>query len=158
MLSSLFSSSGEHCEVSSRSGRCVPGVCKNGGTCINLLIGGFKCKCPPGDFEKPYCEMTTRSFPPLSFVTFKGLRQRFHFTVSLIFATRERNALILYNGRFNEKHDFIALEIIEEQIQLTFSADLHLFQLTDKFNLKNQPGDPIVFITPGLPNMWLGFT
>ncbi|XP_073429603.1 cadherin EGF LAG seven-pass G-type receptor 1 isoform X2 [Dendrobates tinctorius] len=113
---------GEHCEVSSRSGRCVPGVCKNGGTCINLLIGGFKCKCPPGDFEKPYCEMTTRSFPPQSFVTFKGLRQRFHFTVSLMFATRERNALILYNGRFNEKHDFIALEIIEEQIQLTFSA------------------------------------
>lgn len=38
------------------------------------------------------------------------------------FATRERNALLLYNGRFNEKHDFIALEIIEEQIQLTFSA------------------------------------
>ncbi|XP_063302853.1 cadherin EGF LAG seven-pass G-type receptor 1 isoform X3 [Pelobates fuscus] len=113
---------GEHCEVSSRSGRCVPGVCKNGGTCINLLIGGFKCECPPGEYERPYCEMTTRSFPPQSFVTFKGLRQRFHFTVSLIFATRERNALILYNGRFNEKHDFIALEIIEEQIQLTFSA------------------------------------
>ena len=38
------------------------------------------------------------------------------------FATRERNALLLYNGRFNEKHDFIALEIIEEQVQLTFSA------------------------------------
>ncbi|XP_044136159.1 cadherin EGF LAG seven-pass G-type receptor 1 isoform X1 [Bufo gargarizans] len=113
---------GEHCEVSSRSGRCVPGVCKNGGTCINLLIGGFTCKCPPGEFEKPYCEMTTRSFPPQSFVTFKGLRQRFHFTVSLMFATRERNALILYNGRFNEKHDFIALEIIGEQVQLTFSA------------------------------------
>lgn len=38
------------------------------------------------------------------------------------FATRERNALLLYNGRFNEKHDFIALEIIDEQIQLTFSG------------------------------------
>lgn len=38
------------------------------------------------------------------------------------FATRERNALLLYNGRFNEKHDFIAVEIIEEQIQLTFSG------------------------------------
>ncbi|XP_018408005.1 PREDICTED: cadherin EGF LAG seven-pass G-type receptor 1 [Nanorana parkeri] len=113
---------GENCDVSSRSGRCVPGVCKNGGTCINLLIGGFTCKCAPGEFEKPYCEMTTRSFPPQSFVTYKGLRQRFHFTISLMFATRERNALILYNGRFNEKHDFIALEIIEEQIQLTFSA------------------------------------
>ncbi|XP_030628227.1 cadherin EGF LAG seven-pass G-type receptor 1 [Chanos chanos] len=113
---------GEHCEVDARSGRCVPGVCKNGGKCVDLLVGGFMCQCPKGEYEKPYCEMTTRSFPGQSFVTFRGLRQRFHFTVSFMFATRERNALLLYNGRFNEKHDFIAVEIIEEQIQLTFSA------------------------------------
>ncbi|XP_067361274.1 cadherin EGF LAG seven-pass G-type receptor 2 isoform X3 [Channa argus] len=113
---------GERCELSSRSGRCAPGVCKNGGTCVNLLVGGFKCECPPGGYEKPYCEMTTRNFPPHSFLTFKGLRQRFHFTLSLIFATKEPNGLLLYNGRFNEKHDFIAMEIINEQIQLTFSA------------------------------------
>lgn len=43
-------------------------------------------------------------------------------------ATRERNALLLYNGRFNERHDFIAIEIVEEQIQLTFSAG-ELFNL-----------------------------
>uniref|UniRef100_A0A4W3HTH2 Cadherin EGF LAG seven-pass G-type receptor 1 n=1 Tax=Callorhinchus milii TaxID=7868 RepID=A0A4W3HTH2_CALMI len=113
---------GDHCEMSARSGRCAPGVCKNGGSCINLLVGGFRCECPSGEYDRPYCKMTTRSFPAQSFVTFKGLRQRFHFTVSLMFATKERNALLLYNGRFNEKHDFIALEIIEEQIQLTFSA------------------------------------
>ncbi|XP_008587228.1 PREDICTED: cadherin EGF LAG seven-pass G-type receptor 1, partial [Galeopterus variegatus] len=113
---------GEHCEVSARSGRCANGVCKNGGTCVNLLIGGFHCVCPPGEYERPYCEVTTRSFPPQSFVTFRGLRQRFHFTLSLTFATQERNALLLYNGRFNEKHDFIALEIVDEQVQLTFSA------------------------------------
>uniref|UniRef100_A0A4X2MBG7 Cadherin EGF LAG seven-pass G-type receptor 1 n=2 Tax=Vombatus ursinus TaxID=29139 RepID=A0A4X2MBG7_VOMUR len=113
---------GEYCEVNARSGRCAPGVCKNGGKCVNLLVGGFKCECPAGRYEKPYCGVTTRSFPAQSFVTFKGLRQRFHFTLSLTFATRERNALLLYNGRFNEKHDFLALEIIEEQIQLTFSA------------------------------------
>ncbi|TSK13169.1 Cadherin EGF LAG seven-pass G-type receptor 1 [Bagarius yarrelli] len=113
---------GEHCEVNARSGRCVPGVCKNGGKCVDLLVGGFICQCPSGEYEKPYCEMTTRSFPGQSFITFRGLRQRFHFTVSFMFATQERNALLLYNGRFNEKHDFIAVEIIEEQIQLTFSA------------------------------------
>lgn len=38
------------------------------------------------------------------------------------FATKERDGLLLYNGRFNEKHDFVALEVIQEQIQLTFSA------------------------------------
>uniref|UniRef100_A0A8C1TJ47 Cadherin EGF LAG seven-pass G-type receptor 1a n=1 Tax=Cyprinus carpio TaxID=7962 RepID=A0A8C1TJ47_CYPCA len=113
---------GENCEIDARSGRCVPGVCKNGGECVNLLVGGFTCSCPSGEYEKPFCEMTTRSFPGQSFITFRGLRQRFHFTVSFMFATRERNALLLYNGRFNEKHDFIAVEIIEEQIQLTFSA------------------------------------
>ncbi|KAL4681681.1 hypothetical protein H8959_007158 [Pygathrix nigripes] len=119
---------GEHCEVDARSGRCANGVCKNGGTCVNLLIGGFHCVCPPGEYERPYCEVTTRSFPPRSFVTFRGLRQRFHFTVSLTFATQERNGLLLYNGRFNEKHDFIALEIVDEQVQLTFSADATLLQ------------------------------
>ncbi|KAK5610636.1 Cadherin EGF LAG seven-pass G-type receptor 2 [Crenichthys baileyi] len=113
---------GERCELSSRSGRCAPGVCKNGGTCVNLLVGGFKCECLPGGYERPYCEMTIRNFPPNSFLTFKGLRQRFHFTLSLTFATKEPNGLLLYNGRFNEKHDFIAMEIISEQIQLTFSA------------------------------------
>ncbi|KAF7228987.1 transcript variant X3 [Nothobranchius furzeri] len=113
---------GDHCELSASSDHCVPGVCKNGGKCVNRLAGGFMCQCPPGEYEKPYCEMTTRSFPGHSFVTFRGLRQRFHFTVSFMFATRERNALLLYNGRFNEKHDFIALEIANEQIQLTFSG------------------------------------
>ncbi|XP_054640393.1 cadherin EGF LAG seven-pass G-type receptor 2 isoform X5 [Dunckerocampus dactyliophorus] len=113
---------GERCDLSSRSGRCAPGVCKNAGVCVNLLVGGFKCECPAGGYERPYCEMTTRNFPPHSFLTFKGLRQRFHFTVSLTFATKEPNGLLLYNGRFNEKHDFIAMEIISEQIQVTFSA------------------------------------
>nr|XP_055073359.1 cadherin EGF LAG seven-pass G-type receptor 2 [Misgurnus anguillicaudatus] len=118
----LHDYTGDRCEISSRSGRCTDAVCRNGGTCVNLLVGGFKCECPSGGFEKPFCSVSSRNFPPQSFITFRGLRQRFHFTLKLSFASREPNGLLLYNGRFNEKHDFIALEIINQQIQLTFSA------------------------------------
>ncbi|XP_053313796.1 cadherin EGF LAG seven-pass G-type receptor 2 [Spea bombifrons] len=113
---------GFHCEISLRSARCSAGLCRNGGICVNLLVGGFHCDCPPGAYEAPYCTVTTRAFNGESFLTFRGLRQRFHFTLSLSFATREQNGLLLYNGRFNGKHDFIVLEVTDEQVQLTFSA------------------------------------
>uniref|UniRef100_A0A670IVL0 Cadherin EGF LAG seven-pass G-type receptor 3 n=1 Tax=Podarcis muralis TaxID=64176 RepID=A0A670IVL0_PODMU len=113
---------GDNCEVDSRAGRCVPGVCRNGGTCTNSADGGFQCHCPPGGFEKPYCEVSTRSFPPKSFIMFRGLRQRFHLTLSLSFATLERSGLLIYNGRLNEKHDFLAVEIVDGQVQLKYST------------------------------------
>ena len=28
--------------------QCTNGTCSNGGTCINLLKGGFVCVCPAG--------------------------------------------------------------------------------------------------------------
>nr|XP_033782493.1 cadherin EGF LAG seven-pass G-type receptor 3 [Geotrypetes seraphini] len=113
---------GDNCEVDSGAGRCVPGVCRNGGTCTNLANGGFQCQCPSGGFEKPYCELSIRSFPPNSFVMFRGLRQRFRMSLSVSFATLEKNGLLLYNGRLNEKHDFIALEITDGQVQLKYST------------------------------------
>uniref|UniRef100_A0A8V1AD04 Cadherin EGF LAG seven-pass G-type receptor 3 n=1 Tax=Gallus gallus TaxID=9031 RepID=A0A8V1AD04_CHICK len=114
--------SGENCEVDSRSGRCQPGVCRNGGTCTNGADGGFRCQCPAGGFETPFCELSTRSFPPRSFVMFRGLRQRFHLTLSLSFSTVEPGGLLLYNGRLNERHDFLAVEIIQGQVQLKYST------------------------------------
>uniref|UniRef100_A0A669P1K7 Cadherin EGF LAG seven-pass G-type receptor 3 n=1 Tax=Phasianus colchicus TaxID=9054 RepID=A0A669P1K7_PHACC len=114
--------SGENCEVDSRSGRCQPGVCRNGGTCTNGADGGFRCQCPAGSFETPFCELSTRSFPPRSFVMFRGLRQRFHLTLSLSFSTVEPGGLLLYNGRLNERHDFLAVEIIQGQVQLKYST------------------------------------
>uniref|UniRef100_A0A671M6S3 Cadherin EGF LAG seven-pass G-type receptor 3-like n=1 Tax=Sinocyclocheilus anshuiensis TaxID=1608454 RepID=A0A671M6S3_9TELE len=89
---------GERCEFDRRGGRCVAGVCRNGGTCLELSGGGFRCECPAGGYEKPYCSVTTRSFPPKSFMMFRGLRQRFHLSISLSFATLESNGLLFYNG------------------------------------------------------------
>ncbi|KAJ0036501.1 hypothetical protein NQD34_005178 [Periophthalmus magnuspinnatus] len=113
---------GERCELDRRQGRCVPGVCRNGGTCRELSGGGFRCECPAGEYEKPYCTVTARSFPPKSFVMFRGLRQRFHLSISLSFATLENTGLLFYNGRFNEKHDFIALEIQDGQVVFKYST------------------------------------
>uniref|UniRef100_A0A8C3D3U7 Cadherin EGF LAG seven-pass G-type receptor 3 n=1 Tax=Cairina moschata TaxID=8855 RepID=A0A8C3D3U7_CAIMO len=114
--------SGENCEVDSRSGRCQPGVCRNGGTCTDGADGGFRCQCPAGGFEAPFCEVSARSFPPRSFVMFRGLRQRFHLTLALSFSTVEPSGLLLYNGRLNERHDFLAVEIIQGQLQLKYST------------------------------------
>eukprot|EP00064_Thunnus_orientalis_P019312 superscaffoldBa00004777_g19429 len=116
------SETGDRCEFDRRQGRCVPGVCRNGGTCRELSGGGFRCECPAGGYERPYCTVTARSFPPKSFAMFRGLRQRFHLSISLTFATLENSGLLFYNGRFNEKHDFIALEIQEGQVVLKYST------------------------------------
>ncbi|KAM9752004.1 cadherin EGF LAG seven-pass G-type receptor 3 isoform 2-T2 [Menidia menidia] len=113
---------GDRCEFDRRQGRCMPGVCRNGGTCRELSGGGFRCECPAGGYEHPYCTVTARSFQPKSFVMFRGLRQRFHLSLSLTFATLESSGLLFYNGRFNEKHDFIALEIQEGQVVFKYST------------------------------------
>ncbi|XP_035377944.1 cadherin EGF LAG seven-pass G-type receptor 3 isoform X2 [Electrophorus electricus] len=113
---------GERCEFDRHGGRCVAGVCRNGGTCRELSGGGFRCECPAGGYERPYCAISTRSFPPKSFIMFRGLRQRFHLSISLSFATLESSGLLFYNGRFNEKHDFLALEILEGQVVLKYST------------------------------------
>ncbi|KAK6993582.1 protocadherin-like wing polarity protein stan, partial [Biomphalaria glabrata] len=36
------------------------------------------------------------------------------------FATQEKDGLLIYNGRFNGEHDFIALEIVNSQIKFSF--------------------------------------
>lgn len=38
------------------------------------------------------------------------------------FATVERGGLLIYNGRLNEKHDFLAVEIVDGQVQLKYST------------------------------------
>ncbi|MEQ2187924.1 Cadherin EGF LAG seven-pass G-type receptor 1 [Goodea atripinnis] len=73
----------DRCEFNRRQSRCVPGVCRNGGTCREHSGGGFDCVCPPGGYEGPYCTVSARSFPPKSFAMFRGLRQRFHLSISL---------------------------------------------------------------------------
>lgn len=44
-------------------------------------------------------------------------------------ATRDLNSLLFYNGRYNEKHDFVALEVINGQVQFSFSLGSEVVQV-----------------------------
>ena len=38
------------------------------------------------------------------------------------FATQKLNGLLFYNGRLNELHDFMSLELVEGQVRFSFST------------------------------------
>ncbi|XP_046394946.1 protocadherin-like wing polarity protein stan isoform X2 [Ischnura elegans] len=103
---------GVNCEIDINYDTCQPGICRSGSSCAPLIKGGFICEgCPLGEHYTKLCELRARSFPPSSFLTFPALKQRHRLTLQLRFATQSEDGLLLYNGRYNEKHDFIALEI-----------------------------------------------
>lgn len=83
--------------------------------------GGHSCvQSNPTPHHPPYtqtCELKSRSFSKNSFLTFESLRQRHRFNIKLKFATIYEDGLLLYNGRYNELHDFIALQIVKGRIR-----------------------------------------
>ncbi|XP_076313585.1 protocadherin-like wing polarity protein stan isoform X2 [Tachypleus tridentatus] len=123
---------GRNCELNLLEDRCsVPGVCRGGSQCANLIDGGFICEnCTHSSWSTRLCELRARSFSRGSFLTFPALRQRHRVNIKLSFATREKNALLLYNGRYNDKHDFIALEIIDSQVVFTFCLGINISRVS----------------------------
>ncbi|XP_071784509.1 cadherin EGF LAG seven-pass G-type receptor 2-like isoform X3 [Asterias amurensis] len=113
---------GPNCEFDFSEGRCTDNLCKNGGSCRNFLLGGFECVCTGPEFDGQLCEIRTRNFPESSFLMFRSLNRQIRFQMSLSFATKVDNGLLFYNGRYNQKHDFIALEIVNGQVRFLFSA------------------------------------
>ncbi|XP_012235255.2 protocadherin-like wing polarity protein stan [Linepithema humile] len=115
---------GNNCEISLDYGTCSPDICRGGSRCTIKSTGGFACEgCPVSALESvtPLCELKARSFGPATFLTFASLRQRHRLHLRLKFATELPNGLLLYNGRYNERHDFIALEIVDSRVQFSFS-------------------------------------
>lgn len=90
-----------------------------------LCEGSSSCmQSTAGPHQPPYtasCGLRSRSFSKNSFLTFESLRQRHRFNLKLRFSTIQENGLLLYNGRYNELHDFISLEILEGRINFSFS-------------------------------------
>lgn len=115
---------GQNCEISMEKNSCQANLCMGGSQCITKVQGGFFCdSCPVRPLENvtPMCQLKARSFGPTTFLTFPSLKQRHRLDLKMKFATESSEGLLLYNGRYNEKHDFIALEIVESQIHFSFS-------------------------------------
>ncbi|XP_063379045.1 protocadherin-like wing polarity protein stan [Cydia fagiglandana] len=89
-------------------------VCRGGSQCVPKREGGILCQGCTIDvaYTTAMCELRARSFPQSSFLTFPGLKRRHRVHLKLKFATQGTSGLLLYNGRYNERHDFIALELI----------------------------------------------
>lgn len=52
------------------------------------------------------------------------------------FATVQETGLLLYNGRYNERHDFIALEVVEggKGVQFSFSLGSHVTRVVARLS------------------------
>ncbi|ESO95836.1 hypothetical protein LOTGIDRAFT_231995 [Lottia gigantea] len=117
---------GVNCEISMTSKydaeTCPDDLCRLPSYCVPLIDGGFQCKgCPDTEDYDQFCRLRTRSFSSRSFLSFPSLRKRHRFKIEMRFATQKKNGLLFYNGRFNEQHDYIALEIVEGQVVFSFS-------------------------------------
>ncbi|XP_062576129.1 cadherin EGF LAG seven-pass G-type receptor 2-like isoform X1 [Saccostrea cucullata] len=119
---------GETCEINLRKQfdilTCPQNVCQSPSQCeANQNQGGFQCRgCPAEPHYDKYCQLTTRSFAIGSYLTFPAFKRRFRFNIQLKFATQMKDGLLFYNGRFNDRNDFMALEIVDGQLQFSFST------------------------------------
>ncbi|XP_055589136.1 protocadherin-like wing polarity protein stan isoform X4 [Uranotaenia lowii] len=108
---------GVHCEVEIKKLKpCAADTCGEGYSCLSHSLN-----TPHNPSYTSTCELMSRSFTRNSFLTFPSMKQRHRFNIKLNFATVRDNGLLLYNGRYNEQHDFIALEIIDGKVMFSFS-------------------------------------
>lgn len=116
---------GKNCEIDIMRNDCSKSLCKQPSTCSSQSAGstaGFRCSnCTFSEWSSPVCELQTRSFTRGSYLAFPSLDRRNRFKLSFKFATRHDNQLLLYNGRFDDKQDFMSVEILDSRLLFSFS-------------------------------------
>jgi hypothetical protein len=86
-------------------------------------IDNFYCmNCTNSEWSNEFCELKSRSFAPGSYLTFNTIKNRHRFQISLKFATTQSNGLLFYNGRFDEKNDFISLQFNDNNLIFSYST------------------------------------
>lgn len=93
------------------------------GSC-NLSVG-YICRCF-GGYDGPNCELTTRSFEPGEWIWLPPPQQCTVGSLSLEFASREANGLLLYGGPTSpvgngDVYDFITVELSGGKVLVSMS-------------------------------------
>lgn len=89
---------------------------------LSVSSGGFTCQgCPYPQWSTELCQLRARTFTKDSYITLPHLNRRHRFQITLRFATFQKDALLLYNGRYNDRHDFIAIAIVDSYLRFTYS-------------------------------------
>ncbi|KAB5550601.1 hypothetical protein PHYPO_G00055620 [Pangasianodon hypophthalmus] len=97
----------DHCA----SSPCLHGQCSN-------FLTGYTCHCPFG-VTGVNCEEHSYGFEELSYLEFPPLNPRYNF-ISMEFATVNLNSLLLYNAGELSTSEFLALEIVDGRLRLSF--------------------------------------
>ncbi|XP_065207824.1 neural-cadherin isoform X2 [Planococcus citri] len=125
---------------------CTPFHCLNGGRCIENKVS-VSCKCPPG-FMGPRCQATTRSFKGNGWAWLPPLQVCEKSHLSIEFATRKGDGLLLYNGPIVAPEpeeillsDFISLELDRGQPRLLIDFGSGTLELKVKTKKSLDDGD-----------------
>ncbi|XP_078600673.1 protocadherin Fat 4-like [Branchiostoma floridae x Branchiostoma japonicum] len=108
---------GKNCEID--VDYCISQPCLNNGTCTDGQTS-YSCRCGFGE-KGDNCEITSYGFEEVSYMQFPVLDQRNN-DIMIEFATVMTNALLLYNydAEESDSSDFIALEIMEGKLRLSY--------------------------------------
>ncbi|KAF6018704.1 CELSR1 [Bugula neritina] len=141
---------GERCEYNTmiavyNASYCPNEVCTGEGAyCVDLIRGGFAChqgavRCVETDTRTDTCTTRTVSFVSGSYLMFPALQSRIRFNIQLSFATRKKSGLLLYNGRYNHLHDFIALQLIDHKavLKMSFANQTYSVSVGNKYGLND---------------------
>nr|KAG5699632.1 hypothetical protein BaRGS_005080 [Batillaria attramentaria] len=112
---------GKFCETEFQ---CVSRPCLNGATCLEDLEvpeGGFRCLCAYGFFGD-VCEKSSLGFNEGSYLTMPTISEFGNIVVTGHFATRSRNALLLFNPVSINSVDsgYVALEVVNGAVRFSF--------------------------------------
>ncbi|XP_071951339.1 protocadherin Fat 4-like [Antedon mediterranea] len=116
---------GNYCE----EGPCTSQPCQNGGVCREQG-GTYQCECNFGEKGND-CQFSSVGFEGGSFMEFSSTIRSSSNFITIEFTTVQENALLFYNhdGTTSFSSNFLALEIIGGQLQLSYSDGDDIIQL-----------------------------